>query len=75
MGSALRATVLEAATPDGAAFPPSSGYTTIALIGCGACVLLALLTALLPTRRHPRPAGPAPAVAAADAATAPHDPR
>ena len=75
VGSALSATVLEAATPEGAAYPPSSGYTTIALIGCGVCVLLALLTALLPTRRHPRPVEPAPAVAAADAATAPHDPR
>ena len=75
LGSALSATVLEAATPEGAAFPPGGGYTTVAWLGVGACVVVALLTALLPTRR-PGPTAPRkrPAVEAADAAVAPHDP-
>ncbi len=50
LGSALSATVLEAVTPAGAAFPPSSGYTAIGLTGAAACLALGLLTALLPTR-------------------------
>jgi predicted MFS family arabinose efflux permease len=74
VGSALSATVLEAATPAGAAFPGTGGYGAIALVGAGSCVALALLTAVLPARTPARPARPAPAEATADAATAPHDP-
>jgi MFS family permease len=48
VGSALSATVLEAATPAGAALPGSGGYGAVALIGCGGCVLLGVLTATLP---------------------------
>jgi MFS family permease len=51
-GSAVTAAVLAAATPAGAAFPSASGYTTIALAGCGVGVLTALVTWFLP----PRPA-------------------
>ncbi len=54
LGSALSATVLEAQTRAGEAFPPSSGYTAIGLIGAVACLALGLLTALLPTRRASR---------------------
>jgi Na+/melibiose symporter-like transporter len=61
VGSALSATVLEAATPPGAAFPGSGGYTGIAMIGLGACVLLAVLTATLPA--HARPGARTPALA------------
>ncbi|WP_231851828.1 MFS transporter [Modestobacter italicus] len=58
VGSALGATVLEAATDPGAEFPDSSGYTAIGLVGLGACVLLAALTAALPAPgRVPEPAG------------------
>ena len=75
LGSALSATVLEAATPDGAVFPPAAGYSTVAWVGVGTCVAVALLTGLLPT---PRTSRPQPHVAvpveAADAAVAPHDP-
>ncbi|GAB4079642.1 MFS transporter [Modestobacter muralis] len=74
LGSALSATVLEAATPDGSAFPAGSGYTTIGWIGVGACVAVGLLTAVLPTTAR-RPAQPeVPASASADAAAAPHGP-
>ncbi len=48
VGSALSATVLEAATPAGAALPASGGYGAIAVVGCGACLLLGVLTATLP---------------------------
>ena len=74
VGTALSATVLEAATRAGAAEPASSGYTGIGLIGAGACVALGLLTWLLPTRSAGHRTTPAPAAAAADAATAPHGP-
>jgi hypothetical protein len=50
IGSATTATVLEAATPAGASVPAAGGYTVIAAIGFGACVLMALLTWLLPAR-------------------------
>jgi MFS family permease len=50
VGSALSATLLEAATPAGAAYPASSGYVAIAAVGCGACVLMAALTAFTPSR-------------------------
>lgn len=65
LGSALSATVLEAVTPAGATFPPSSGYTAIGLIGAAACLALGLLTALLPTR---------PTAARAPTSTAPTAP-
>ncbi|MGY1843550.1 MFS transporter [Modestobacter sp. SYSU DS0875] len=55
VGSALSATVLEIATPAGAAYPTTGGYTGIALIGCGACLLLVVLTLAL-GRRAPTPA-------------------
>jgi MFS family permease len=70
VGSALSATVLEAATTRGQQFPDSSGYEAIGLIGLGSCVALAVLTAVLPGRT----AAPAQLPAAADAVpTAPHD--
>jgi MFS family permease len=69
VGSALSATLLEAATPDGAAFPGSSGYGVIALAGCGACVVMAVLTAFAPA---PSSSAPAERVVAPDTA-APHD--
>jgi MFS family permease len=50
VGSALGATLLEAATPDGAALPASGGYTAIALVGCGVCLAMAALTAFLPAQ-------------------------
>jgi MFS family permease len=56
-GSATTATALAAATPEGAAFPGGSGYTLIAVVGCVACVLMALVTWLLPDRE---PAAAAP---------------
>jgi MFS family permease len=74
IGSALSATVLEARTEPGEAFPGSGGYEAIAVIGVCACVALAVLTAVLPGRT-PLPAEhPAPAQEAADAAVAPHGP-
>jgi MFS family permease len=48
VGSALSATVLDAATPAGSALPVSGGYSAIAVVGCGGCVLLGVLTATLP---------------------------
>ncbi|MGY1857650.1 MFS transporter [Modestobacter sp. SYSU DS0290] len=56
VGSALSATVLEVATPAGSAFPTTGGYAGIAVIGCGACLLLAVLAPAL-TRRRTVPAG------------------
>jgi MFS family permease len=50
VGSALSATVLEAATGPGERFPGTGGYTSIGLIGAGACVALAVVTAVLPGR-------------------------
>jgi predicted MFS family arabinose efflux permease len=50
IGSALTATVLEAATRHGAATPSSGGYTVIAVIGLVTCGLMLLVTALLPGR-------------------------
>jgi MFS family permease len=54
IGSATTATVLEAATPPGAAVPATGGYTVIAAIGGGACLLMALLTWFLPARTPAR---------------------
>jgi MFS family permease len=73
VGSALSATLLEAATPRGADFPTSSGYGALALVGIGACVLMAVLTAFAPAPARRVPADPVVAVDTADAATAPHD--
>jgi MFS family permease len=70
IGSALSATVLEAATSSGEAFPGSDGYAAIAVIGVCACLALAVLTAVLPGRT---PAPAAPARAAADGGVAPRD--
>ncbi|MGY1812523.1 MFS transporter [Blastococcus sp. SYSU D00820] len=50
-GSAATATLLEAATPDGSAAPGPGGYTAVALLACGICVLTAVLTRVLPPRR------------------------
>jgi MFS family permease len=66
VGSALSATVLEAATSRGAEYPGTGGYTAIGLIGAGACVALAVLTAVLPGRTPTSPTQqPSPAEAAA----------
>jgi MFS family permease len=75
IGSALSATVLEAATTRGQQFPGSSGYEAIGLIGLGSCLALAVLTAVLPGRSAAAAPAPAqvPAQDAVDAATAPHD--
>jgi len=61
IGSALSATLLEAATPDGAGQPASGGYVAIAVVGCAACLAVAGLTALLPTARSTRQRAGAPA--------------
>jgi len=57
-GSALTATLLEAATPEGAALPSSSGYTVIAGIGFAVAMVTAVLTGALLRR----PAARAPVV-------------
>jgi MFS family permease len=70
VGSALGGSLLEAATPDGAALPTSGGYTAIALVGCGACLVMAVFTAFAPAST-PAPAGPVVAPDAAGTATGP----
>jgi sugar phosphate permease len=50
LGSATTATVLAATTPSGAADPTSTGYTVIAAIGLATCVVMAVVTWLLPAR-------------------------
>jgi MFS family permease len=50
LGSALSATVLEAATPRGGQFPATGGYAAVGLVGLAACVVQAVLTAVLPVR-------------------------
>jgi hypothetical protein len=57
VGSALTATVLAAATRDGASSPGSSGYDTIAIIGLVVCLTTAATTWLIPgrTTAAPRP--------------------
>jgi MFS family permease len=50
LGSATTATVLEATTPSGAAEPTSTGYTVIAVIGLATCLVMAVVTWLLPSR-------------------------
>jgi MFS family permease len=63
LGSALSATVLEALTPAGADAPPSSGYTVLAVIGSGACLALAVLTAFLPRQADTPAPTPVPVAA------------
>ena len=53
VGSATTATVLEAATPAGAAQPAGGGYTVIAAIGLATCLVMAAVTWLLPERAGP----------------------
>jgi MFS family permease len=53
VGSAMTATVLTAATPDGAPAPTAGGYTTIAIIGLAVCGATAVVTRLLAPRRPP----------------------
>ena len=50
IGSATTATVLEAATPSGAAVPTSGGYTVLAVIGLVTCLVMAVVTWLMPSR-------------------------
>jgi MFS family permease len=49
-GSATTGTVLEASTHAGAHAPAAGAYTVIAVIGLAACLLMALLTWLMPAR-------------------------
>jgi len=49
-GSATTGTVLAAATRPGAHAPAGGAYTLIAAIGLGACLLMAVLTWLMPSR-------------------------
>ena len=65
IGSALSATVLEAATSPGAEQPGTGGYEAIGLVGFGACVALAALTVVLPGRMPTPSAQPASPVEAA----------
>jgi len=44
LGSALTATVLEAATPNGRPAPAADGYTVLAAVGFAVCLLTALVT-------------------------------
>jgi len=60
VGSALTATVLAAATPEGAAAPSSTGYSTIAVLGFAVCLLTAVVAWLLPPRTTGQPSGVAP---------------
>jgi predicted MFS family arabinose efflux permease len=55
-GSALTATLLEAATPEGGGVPADSGYTVIGLVGCAVALVTAALTAALLRRPAPAPA-------------------
>jgi MFS family permease len=52
-GSATTGTVLEAATRPGSHTPAGGAYTVIAAIGLAACLLMALLTWLMPARTPP----------------------
>jgi MFS family permease len=51
-GSALTAAVLEMATPAGEVLPRSGGFTAIAMLGVGICLVTALLTWWLPAGRR-----------------------
>jgi MFS family permease len=60
-GSALTATLLEAATPESGGVPAGSGYTVIGLLACGVALVTAVLTAVLLRRSAPAPAAVAEA--------------
>jgi MFS family permease len=60
-GSALTATLLEAATPESGGVPASSGYTVLGLVACGVALVTAALTAVLLRRGAPAPAAVAEA--------------
>jgi MFS family permease len=47
-GSALSATLLEAATPLGERLPRADGYTTVAIAGALVCAAMAIITWVLP---------------------------
>jgi MFS family permease len=65
-GSALTATVLEVATPEGGDVAASGGYTAIAVVACAVSLVTAALTGVLLRRPAPAPApGDAPATPAA----------
>ncbi|MEI4274038.1 MFS transporter [Klenkia sp. LSe6-5] len=55
LGSAVAAAVLAAATTSGSGEPGAGGYTTIAVLGAGVCLVTAGLTWLLPPRAAARP--------------------
>ncbi|WP_232797192.1 MFS transporter [Blastococcus atacamensis] len=60
IGSALAATVLAAATPEGAAAPGSGGYATIAVVGLAVCLLTAAVAWRLPACPRTASARPLP---------------
>ena len=51
IGSALTATILTAATADGAPAPAAGGYTTVAVLGLVVCLATALVTWVTAPRR------------------------
>ncbi len=59
IGSALTATVLTAATPDGAPAPGAGGYTTVAVLGLVVCLATALVTWVTAPGRGSAGEGPA----------------
>jgi MFS family permease len=81
VGSALTATLLEAATPPGSRFALASGYTTVALVGVAVALATAVLTWLALTVRRQPDRGPASEAEetqfeeaqGADLGVAPHD--
>jgi MFS family permease len=56
LGSALTATILAAATPEGAAAPGGEGYSAIAVLGFTVCLVTAVVAWLLPPRGPRQPA-------------------
>jgi MFS family permease len=60
IGSALTATILAAATPEGAAAPSSRGYSAIAVLGFAVCLLTAVVAWLLPRRTTGKPSRAVP---------------
>ena len=59
IGSALTATVLTAATPDGGPAPGAGGYTTVAVLGLVVCLATALVTWVTAPGRGSTGEGPA----------------
>jgi MFS family permease len=59
IGSALTATVLTAATPEGAPAPGAGGYTTVAVLGLVVCLATALVTWVTARGRESAGEGPA----------------